>query len=24
MTMIDQPEKMAEVVGNFLRSIDNN
>jgi proline iminopeptidase len=24
MTMIDQPEKMAEAVGNFLRSIDNN
>tara|TARA_R110002096_G_scaffold263116_1_gene456551 strand:+ start:77 stop:1024 length:948 start_codon:yes stop_codon:yes gene_type:complete len=24
MTMIDQPEKMAEVVGSFLRSIDNN
>ena len=24
MTMIDQPEKMAEAVGSFLRSIDNN
>ena len=24
MTMIDQPKKMAEVVGNFLRSIDSN
>lgn len=23
-TMIDQPEKMTEVVGNFLRNIDNN
>lgn len=23
-TMIDQPEKMAEAVGSFLRSIDNN
>lgn len=24
MTMIDQPEKMAEAVGSFLRSIDSN
>lgn len=23
MTMIDQPEKMAEAIGNFLKSVDN-